>query len=59
MALGGARQAHVGGLVVGAIIAFIMVRTRRIDQKRLQGWLIAAVGAGLVALTLAGVAYWF
>lgn len=52
-------QAHVGGLVVGAIIAFIMVRTRRIDQKRLQGWLIAAVGVGLVALTVAGVAYWF
>jgi membrane associated rhomboid family serine protease len=52
-------QAHVGGLVVGAIIAFIMVRTRRIDQRRLQGWLIAAVGVALVVLTVAGVAYWF
>jgi hypothetical protein len=36
-----------------------MVRTRRIDQRRLQGWLIAAVGVALVVLTVAGVAYWF
>lgn len=48
-------QAHLGGLVVGAIVAFILMRTRRCDQQRRQLWLLGAVLAGLVVLTVVGV----
>jgi membrane associated rhomboid family serine protease len=43
-------QAHVGGLVVGALVGFIYARTRSPRQRNLQIWLLVAVGAGLVAL---------
>ena len=43
-------QAHVGGLVVGLLVAFIFTRTRAVRQQRLQIGLLAAVGVGLIAL---------
>jgi membrane associated rhomboid family serine protease len=45
-------QAHVGGLVTGALVAFIFTRTRSVRQRGLQIGLLTAVGAGLVALLL-------
>lgn len=47
-------QAHIGGLVVGALVALIFVRTRASRQKRLQMSLVAAVAVGLVGITAAG-----
>lgn len=44
-------QSHVGGLLIGALCAWIMLRTRRADQRRTQAWLIALVGLGLVVAT--------
>ncbi len=43
-------QAHLGGLLVGLLVAFIFTRTRAVRQRRLQIGLLVAVGAGLVAL---------
>lgn len=48
-------QAHVGGLVVGGIVAFVLMRTRRRDQRTTQILLLVAVGAALIALTLWGI----
>ncbi len=45
-------QAHVGGLVIGAVIALMMVRTRRPAQQRLQRGIIAGLGALLIAMTV-------
>ena len=45
-------QAHVGGLLVGLLVAFIFTRTRGSRQRALQIWLLVAVGAALVALLL-------
>lgn len=45
-------EAHVGGLVVGLLVAYIFTRTRAVTQRRTQIWLLAAVGAGLVLLLL-------
>jgi membrane associated rhomboid family serine protease len=42
-------QAHVGGLLAGALVALVLVQTRRRDQKRLQTGLLAAV-VGLLVL---------
>ncbi|HSP52799.1 MAG TPA: rhomboid family intramembrane serine protease [Cryobacterium sp.] len=44
-------QAHVGGLIAGAVIGLIFVQTRRIKQQRLQTSLITAFGVLLVALS--------
>ncbi|MCS5717448.1 rhomboid family intramembrane serine protease [Herbiconiux sp. CPCC 205763] len=44
-------QAHVGGLVAGAIVALIFVRTRPIRKRNLQIVLLAAVVAALIAIT--------
>ena len=44
-------QAHVGGLIAGAVIGLIFVQTRRIKQQRLQTVLITAFGAVLVVLS--------
>ncbi len=52
-------QAHVGGLVVGALVAFIFTRTRSSQQRRTQIWLLSAVGVGLVALLLIPAIFWF
>ncbi len=43
-------QAHVGGLIVGALIGLVYSRTRRSDQRTLQIILLAAIGAALVAV---------
>ncbi|MFT2817391.1 rhomboid family intramembrane serine protease [Leifsonia sp. A12D58] len=44
-------QAHVGGLIGGAIIGLIFVKTRKREQKNLQIGLLAIFGAVLVGLS--------
>jgi membrane associated rhomboid family serine protease len=44
-------QAHLGGLVGGALVGLIFVETRKRDQQRLQVWLLAALVAVLVVLS--------
>ena len=51
--LGIAWQAHIGGLIGGAVIGLIYVQTRRIRDQRLQTLLISAFGVLLVALSFA------
>lgn len=45
-------QAHVGGLVVGAAVALIYLRTPRIAQRTVQVIAVTAVFVALVVLTL-------
>jgi membrane associated rhomboid family serine protease len=45
-------QAHIGGLVTGALVGLIFARTRSVRRRRLQIALLAAVGAALVGLLL-------
>lgn len=45
-------QAHVGGLVAGALIGLIFVQTRRIDRHALQMGLLGLLAAVMVALSL-------
>lgn len=45
-------QAHVGGLVVGALVGFIYARTRSVRRRPLQFGLLAALTAALLALLL-------
>ncbi|WP_104194716.1 rhomboid family intramembrane serine protease [Cryobacterium sp. M25] len=44
-------QAHVGGLIAGAVVGLIFVQTRRIKQQRLQTVLITVFGAFLVVVS--------
>lgn len=44
-------QAHIGGLIGGAVLGLIFVQTRRIRQKSLQVGLIGAFAAVLVLLS--------
>ena len=46
-------QAHIGGLLVGAACAAVMLRTRRADQQRRQALLLALIGGVLVLATIA------
>jgi len=46
-------QAHLGGLVTGGAIAFILLRTREPRQSRTQALMIAAVAALLVVIGVA------
>ena len=48
-------QAHVGGIIAGAVLGLIFVQTRRIRQKTLQIGLIGAFAAVLVLLSFARV----
>jgi membrane associated rhomboid family serine protease len=48
-------QAHIGGLIVGALVALVYIRTRRPAQKNLQLLLLAAIVAALIVLTIVGV----
>ena len=43
-------QAHLGGLVVGALVALIYMRTRHRAQRQTQALLTAAVGVGLFVI---------
>lgn len=52
-------QAHVGGLVVGALVALVFMRTRLARQRNRQLLLLAAITAGLIALSYAGFAATF
>lgn len=45
-------QAHLGGLIVGALIAVIYTRTRRADQQRVQIALVSGVALALVMTTV-------
>ena len=49
-------QAHIGGLVVGALVALVFLKTRRPVQKNTQLLLLAAVIAGLIVVSILGVA---
>lgn len=48
-------QAHIGGLVVGALVAWVLVGTRGADQVKTQSFQLFLVAAGLVAATIARV----
>lgn len=49
-------EAHVGGLLVGALCAWAMLRTRRADQLRRQIALLAAIAGGIVLVTVVSLA---
>jgi membrane associated rhomboid family serine protease len=48
-------QAHVGGLLVGALVAFLLVRTRDRSRRGIQLLSLAGVFAMLIGATVAGV----
>lgn len=48
-------QAHIGGLVVGGIVAFVFLRTRAAGKRNEQLLLLLGVLVGLVVLTVVGV----
>ncbi|HEU4849373.1 MAG TPA: rhomboid family intramembrane serine protease [Terrimesophilobacter sp.] len=48
-------QAHIGGLVVGGIVAFVFLRTRAAAKRNEQRLLLLGVLVGLVVLTVVGV----
>jgi len=43
-------QAHLGGAIVGALVSFILTRTRRPEQRRWQILLLAAVVVALIVI---------
>ena len=43
-------QAHLGGAIVGALVAFILTRTRRREQRTAQILLLAAVVIALIVI---------
>lgn len=52
-------QAHLGGLIAGAAVALIYLRTRQTSQKNTQLLLLGGVVAALIALTVAGLLVYF
>ena len=52
-------QALVGGLVVGALVAFIFTRTRSPQRSGIQIGLLTAVTVGLLRLLLIPTVFWF
>lgn len=46
-------QAHIGGLLVGAACAAVLMGTRRADQQRRQALMLVGIGLVLVAATVA------
>jgi len=46
-------QAHLGGILVGGLLGFILGRTRREDQQGRQKLLFGAIAAALVVITVA------
>ncbi len=45
-------QAHLGGLIGGAILGLIFVQTRQLRQQKLQMWLVALTVAVFIGLAL-------
>lgn len=45
-------QAHLGGLVIGALVGLIYIETRKRSQQALQVWLLIALVVVLVLLSL-------
>lgn len=43
-------EAHLGGLLVGALIAYAYLRTRRREQRRTQVLLVVGIALGLLAV---------
>jgi len=43
-------QAHLGGLLTGALVGLIYARTRTAERRAAQIWLLVGVGVGLLAL---------
>ena len=43
-------QAHLGGLLTGALVGLIYARTRTAERRATQIWLLVGVGVGLLAL---------
>jgi membrane associated rhomboid family serine protease len=48
-------QAHIGGVIVGALVGFILMRTRRRTLAKRQWLLLGGLAAALVVLTVIGV----
>lgn len=44
-------QAHVGGLVAGALVGLVFIATRAVRKRQLQIVLLAAVTVGIIAVT--------
>lgn len=49
-------QAHVGGLIAGALVGLVLARTRSAGQRGLQIALLIAIAGGLLALLLVPIA---
>ena len=45
-------QAHLGGVIIGALVGLVYVRTRRRDQQRVQMLAIGGIAAALVVVTI-------
>ena len=45
-------QAHLGGILIGGLVAYVFLQTRRNTQRVTQILLVSAVGTALLALTL-------
>ncbi len=45
-------QAHIGGLVAGAAVAFVYLETRQANQRNAQALMVAAIAVALVAITV-------
>jgi membrane associated rhomboid family serine protease len=50
-------QAHIGGLIVGALVGLIFVRTRNRNQRGIQLLSLGGTFVGLIALTVIGAAF--
>jgi membrane associated rhomboid family serine protease len=49
-------QAHIGGLIVGALVALVFMKTRRPALKNRQLLLLAGIVVALIVITIVGVA---
>jgi membrane associated rhomboid family serine protease len=47
-------QAHIGGLLIGSLVAWIFVRTRGNSTRSLERTQLGGVAMGLVIATVAG-----
>ncbi len=49
-------QAHIGGLIVGALVALVFMKTRRPALKNRQLLLLGGIAVALIVITIVGVA---